>query len=223
MILLDPGDGGPQMADGFLSAEQLRRYGRYTGDPDTAQLARYFYLDVADRALVDVRRGEHNRLGFAVQLCTVRFLGTFLPDPTDVPWSVAAHLAAQLAIADPGVLKSYASRDATNREHAGKIQHVHGYTDFTDPVAQADLRGWLHARTSLGAECPGMLFDLATSRPRDLATSRPPGCWRPRSYCPVPPCCPASSLQPESRPRPPCGRPCLRPPPQRRSVPSRAC
>ena len=120
-----------------------------------------------------MRRGEHNRLGFAVQLCTVRFLGTFLPDPTDVPWSVAAHLAAQLAIADPGVLKSYASRDATNREHAGKIQHVHGYTDFTDPVAQADLRGWLHARTSLGAECPGMLFDLARSRPRDLATSRP--------------------------------------------------
>ncbi len=152
------------MADGFLSAEQLRRYGRYTGDPDTAQLARYFYLDVADRALVDVRRGEHNRLGFTVQLCTVRFLGTFLPDPTDVPWSVAAHLAAQLAIADPGVLKAYASRDATNREHAGKIQHVHGYTDFTDPVAQADLRGWLHARTSLGAESPGMLFDLATAR-----------------------------------------------------------
>src|SRR5450759_113760 len=62
------------------------------------------------RELVDVRRGQHNRLGFAVQLGTVRFLGTFLPGPADVPWAVAAHLAAQLDIADPGVLKQYATR-----------------------------------------------------------------------------------------------------------------
>src|SRR5665811_847612 len=76
------------------------------------------------RELVDVRRGQHNRLGFAVQLGTVRFLGTFLPGPADVPWAVAAHLAAQLDIADPGILKQYATRDGTNRLHAGEIQRV---------------------------------------------------------------------------------------------------
>ncbi len=169
------------MADSLLTPVQLRRYGRYTGDPDTGQLARFFYLDAADRALVDIRRGEHNRLGFAVQLCTARYLGTFLPDPTDVPWAVAAHLAAQLGIADPGVLKAYAGRDATNREHAGEIQGASGYTDFTDPAAQADLLGWLHARTSLGAERPGTLFDLATARLLERKVSAP------GAHCAVPP------------------------------------
>jgi len=99
------------MTEESLTAEQPRRYGRYTADPDPAQLARHFYLDTFDRALVDVRRAEHNRLGFAVQLCTVRFLGTLLPAPADVPWAVATHLAAQLAIPDPSVLKGYAGPD----------------------------------------------------------------------------------------------------------------
>ena len=150
--------------DSFLTAEQQCRYGRYTGDPDQAQLDRYFHLDTAARDLVDVRRGEHNRLGFAVQLGTVRFLGTFLPDPADVPWSVAAHVAEQLGIADPGVLKKYAARDGTNRLHAGEIQQAYGYRDFAHPTAQADLLGWLRARTALAAERPGVLFDLATAR-----------------------------------------------------------
>jgi len=149
---------------GFLTAEQQRRYGRYVDDPAQAQLDRYFHLDAADRDLVDVRRGEHNRLGFAVQIGTVRFLGTFLPDPSDVPWAVAAYLAAQLGIADPGVLKRYAAREGTNRLHAGEIQHVYGYRDFADPAVQQDLVGWLQARTRLASDRPGVLFDLATAR-----------------------------------------------------------
>lgn len=116
----------------FLTPEQARRYGRYNGDPAPAQLAKYFFLDDNDRAEIASHRGTHNRLGYAIQLCTVRFLGTFLPEPTDIPSIVVKHLAEQLEIPDANCLGQYRERLATHHTHACEIRERHGYRDFAE-------------------------------------------------------------------------------------------
>ena len=147
----------------FLSDEQRRRYGRYAGEPTEEQLDRYFHLDEADRAIVARLRGDHNRLGFAAQLGTVRFLGTFLDDPTDVPSSVLATMAEQLAPGRPPALDGY--RQGRQRwRHVALIRDRYGYRDFAlDGQARFRLTRWLYALCWAGDDRPSLLIDRATA------------------------------------------------------------
>ena len=147
----------------FLTDAQEQAYGHFVGPPSNPQLSRYFHLDDADRERVNVRRGAHNKLGLALQLTSVRFLGTFLAEPTAVPSNVVVYVAAQLGIRDVTCLADYAARPTTAWEHAAEIRRVYGYRDFNDPGASFRLVRWLYQRAWLTTEQPSVLFDLATA------------------------------------------------------------
>ena len=147
----------------FLTGEQQRRYGRYAGEPSPAQLERYFHLTDKDRGFIARCRHDHTRLGFAVQLGTVRFLGTFLADLAEVPRGVVAYLARQLGIADTDGLERYAAGEM-RRDHVAEIRRHYGYCDFHEGTEAAALYRWLANRAWVSAERPSVLFDLATAR-----------------------------------------------------------
>jgi TnpA family transposase len=146
----------------FLTPEQRAAYGRYVGDPSADQLACYFYLDDTDHAVIGAKRGDHNRLGFALQLTTARFLGTFLEDPLDVPDSVLQTLSRQLQVTRIDQLSRY--RHADQRwVHAAEIRLRYGFSDWSHPTVGFRLSRWLYALCWTGTEQSGVLFNRATA------------------------------------------------------------
>ena len=114
-------------------------------------------------ALVRPRRDDAHRFGLALQLGTVRFLGTFLADPNDVPANVKRYVAHQLGLSDIPDLAGYGA-ERSHWRHAEDIRQRCGYRDFTDPAESFRLVRWLYSRAWLSNERPSLLFDLATAR-----------------------------------------------------------
>ena len=146
----------------FLTAEQRADYGRYVAEPTAVDLARYFHLDDADHQRLASKRGEHNRLGFAVQLTTARYLGRFLDDTTQAPPNVLNTLSRQLGFADAACLADYHDQRQRLR-HITEICQSYGYCEINTPFAGFRLTRWLYAQCWTGTDRPIVLFDRATS------------------------------------------------------------
>ncbi|MEV0108450.1 DUF4158 domain-containing protein [Nocardia sp. NPDC050799] len=134
--------------------EGTAEYGRF-GVLARAELDRFFYLDDEDRKLIAARRRDYNRLGFGLQLVTVRYLGMFLADPLDVPDELVEYLAEQLEIADPGCVKQYTEREKTKLEHAWEIQREYGLVSYAE--VEAELLAWIVDQAWMTGDGPQVL------------------------------------------------------------------
>ena len=87
----------------FLTDEQVAGYAAFERAPSRADLERFFFLDDVDRELVESKRREHNRLGFAVLLTSVRTWARSSRTRSMCRSGVVDYLAEQLEIADTSV------------------------------------------------------------------------------------------------------------------------
>lgn len=146
----------------FLTEEQSNQYGRFSGEPNDSQLARYFHLDNTALTLINNKRGDYNRLGFALQLTTVRFLGTFLPDPVNIPAGVLNFIARQINVSTKN-LEQYMVRKVTRYAHCSEIQEFYGFHEFNTKPWKFRLSRLLYTRAWISNERPSLMFDFATS------------------------------------------------------------
>ena len=108
---------------------------------DEAALLRHYTLSDDDIEQIRVRRGGHNRLGFALQLCAFRYPGRMLTVGEAIPLAVLGFIAAQLGMGAED-LDGYAIREETRREHLAELRRIYGYRMFSGRCAR-DLKLWL--------------------------------------------------------------------------------
>ena len=75
-------------------------------------LIRYYTFNDSDLSLIRQRRGDANRLGFAVQLCLLRYPGYALGTDSELAEPVILWVAKQVQV-DPASWAKYGERDVT--------------------------------------------------------------------------------------------------------------
>jgi TnpA family transposase len=93
-------------------------------------MVRHYTLSPDDLTLINRRRGDPNRLGFALMLCYLHFPGRILQQGEQPPLALCAFVAEQLGV-DVACFGDYAERDQTRREHVLEIETALGLRPLT--------------------------------------------------------------------------------------------
>lgn len=114
----------------LLTPEERQQYTKISPNLSERELGIYFTLTQYDIELIKRRRRDYNRLGFAVQLCVLRFLGRALSDINEVPTQIVDYIANQIN-ANAKSFAAYGEREATKYEHLEEIRAEYGYQTFS--------------------------------------------------------------------------------------------
>ncbi|MBZ6646403.1 Tn3-like element Tn5403 family transposase, partial [Klebsiella michiganensis] len=107
---------------------------------DELSLLKFYTLGDDDLENIRQRRRPENRIGFALQLCALRYPGRALAPGEMIPREVLSFVGAQLGVPADALL-TYATRRQTRQQHMDTLREIYGYKTFTGRGAR-DLREW---------------------------------------------------------------------------------
>lgn len=154
----------------FLSKAEYQRLSHFPDQISENDLITYFLLTPTDQEQLSGLQGNDNRIGFALLLCALRYLGYFPHDLAGAPKEAITYLAQQLTC-QTEALELYGQRQQTRRDHQRWIMAYLGFqrasTDDTDHLVQ-----WLSQR-ALENNRPSVLLQQACEHLYKLRLVRP--------------------------------------------------
>ncbi|MGB3247381.1 MAG: Tn3 family transposase [Sulfitobacter sp.] len=108
---------------------------------DDASMMGHYILADDDIEHINERRRSENRIGFALQLCALRYPGRLLSSDEVIPEKVLRFIAAQLGLTGDDILP-YAARRQTRQQHLHALRQIYGFKMFSGQGARR-LKAWL--------------------------------------------------------------------------------
>ncbi|WP_144283993.1 Tn3 family transposase [Chryseobacterium echinoideorum] len=103
-------------------------------------IIRWYTLTESDIIIIEQNcRGTANKLGFAIQLCYLRFPGKVLRSNEAPDSLILQYVCEQLNI-NPSAWEKYAIRDVTRREHIILIRKIFGFKTYGEFEQEVSLK-----------------------------------------------------------------------------------
>jgi TnpA family transposase len=154
----------------FLSEAERERFNSFPADLSTPDLIAFFTLSDNDLRQIPKTASAANRLGFALRLLLLRFLGFQLIELSKLPPVVVKYVAEQIAV-PPDELNFYGERDATQTAHRQAVENYLGFRHPTDEDFER-FDAWLLER-ALEHDRPMVLWQLVCERFQNEKLVRP--------------------------------------------------
>jgi TnpA family transposase len=154
----------------WLTESEQNRLTRFPETVSETDLVTFFTLTKDDRREIGKLRGDSNRIGFALQLCALRYLGFIPDDLSAIPFDVVDFLANQLSSQAKHIFE-YGSRSQTRTDHLTDIEKYLGFHKMTS-AEEADIDEWLTVR-AVEHDRPLLLLQILCERLQTRKITRP--------------------------------------------------